>query len=173
MRSISLKDLPINPFQKISYSIDFLFGLGTSSVLPQNIDIEYSRKTGKIKNFSLNGKLIGTFRTDGGIALTVYGSELLIKHEKFIYNCIIPVEDAIPFISEGRSLFVKHVLECGYNVKTGSDVTVIDSKHNILAVGRSLLPFSYYQNIGNEFNRSLLKGVGVRVREGIKSRSTL
>ena len=162
----------IDPFQKISYHIDFLFGLGTSSALPLDIEIEYSRKTSKIKNFSSNGKLIGTFRTDGGIALTVYGSKLFIKHEKFLQNCVIPIDDVISFISEGRSLFAKHIIKCGQNVKAGSDVTVIDSKHDVIAVGRSLLSFSYFQNMGNEFDRSLLKGVGVRIREGIKSRST-
>lgn len=168
-----MKTLAIDPFQKISYHLDFLFGLGTSSALPQNVEIEYSRKTGKIKNFSSNGKLIGTFRTDGGIALTVYGSRLLIMHENFICNCIIPTDEVIPFISEGRSLFVKHVLKCGNNVKTGADVTVIDSNHNVLAVGRSLLSFSYYQNMDYGFNRSLLRGVAVRIREGIKSRIAL
>jgi conserved protein with predicted RNA binding PUA domain len=40
-------------------------------------------------------------------------------------------------------------------------------------VGRSLLPFSYYQDKIDEISaRSLLRGVGVKIREGIKSRST-
>jgi conserved protein with predicted RNA binding PUA domain len=168
-----LKKLLVDPFQKISAHINFLFGQEISSVLTRDIEIEYSRKTGRIKNFGSNGKLIGTFRTDGGIALTIYGAELFLHHENFIFNCIVPVDDAIPFVSEGRSLFVKHVLRCGINVKTGSDVAIIDSKQNILAVGRSLLPFSYYNNKRYEnSNRSLLRGVGVKIREGIKSRST-
>ncbi len=168
-----MKKLLVDPFQKISSHVNFLFGKDVSSVLSKNMEIEYSRKTGRIKNFGLNGKLIGTFRTDGGIALTIHGAGLFLKQENFISNCIIPVDDAVPFVSEGRSLFVKHVLKCGINVKTGSDVALIDSKHDILAVGRSLLPFSYYYNKSYEnFDRSLLRGVGVKIREGIKSRST-
>ncbi len=168
-----MKKLLVNPFQKISSHVNFLFGKEISSVLPKDIEIEYSRKTGRIKNFGLKGKLIGTFRTDGGIALTIYGAKLFLQHENFIPNCIIPFDDAVPFVSEGRSLFVKHVLKCGINVKTGSDVAIIDSKQSVLAIGRSLLPFSYYQNKNYEnSDRSLLRGVGVKIREGIKSRST-
>jgi uncharacterized protein with predicted RNA binding PUA domain len=163
----------IDPFQKISSHVNFLFGPGISSVLPLDIDVEYSKKTGRIKSFSSNRKLIGTFRTDGGIALTIYGAELFLKNENFLLNCIVPVEDAIPFVSEGRSLFVKHVYKCGINVKSGSEVAIINSKQNALAVGRSLFPFSYYHDKNCEStNRSLLRGVGVKIREGIKSRST-
>ena len=168
-----MKKLLVDPYLKISSHINFLFGKEISSVLPKDLEIEYSRKTGRIKNFGLNGNLIGTFRTDGGIALTIYGADLFLKNENFIFNCITPIDDAIPFVSEGRSLFVKHVLTCGTNVKTGSDVAIIDAKQNILAVGRSLLPFSYYQDKIDEISaRSLLRGVGVKIREGIKSRST-
>ena len=167
------KKLLIDPLQKISSHVDFLFGLGTSSVLPLvDIEVEYSKKTGRIKNFGLGGKLIGTFRTDGGVALTIYGAGLLLKHVDFLHNCIIPVDDAIPFVSEGRSLFVKHVYKCGTNVKTGSEVAITDSNHCILAVGRSLFPFSYYHDQNYENSRSQLRGVGVKIREGIKSRST-
>lgn len=155
--------------------MDFVFGKGISSTLPQDLDIEYSRKTGKIKSFSSNKTLIGTFRTDGGIALTIDGAKIFLQNKGFLSNCIFPIEDAIPFVSEGRSLFVKHVLRCGENVKSGSDVAVIDKDETVLAVGRSLLPFSYYSSnnsIINSPRSSVIRGIGVKIREGIKSRST-
>ena len=137
------------------------------------MEIEYSKKTGKIKNFGSNGRLIGTFRTDGGIALTIHGADLFLRNKSFTSNCIIPIDDAIPFVSEGRSLFVKHVYKCGNNVKNGSDVAITDPHDNrVLAVGRSLFPFSYYNTRLENPDRSLLRGVGVKIREGIKSRST-
>ncbi len=167
------KKLLIDPFQKISTHVDFLFGREISSILPKSMEIEYSKKTGKIKNFGSNGRLIGTFRTDGGIALTIHGADLFLKNKSFTSNCIIPVDDAIPFVSEGRSLFVKHVCKCGNNVKNGSDVAIVDPRDNrVLAVGRSLFPFSYYNTVLENPDRSLLRGVGVKIREGIKSRST-
>ena len=71
---------------------------------------------------------------------------------------------------------LKHVLKCGENVKCGSDVAVIDKNKSVLAVGRSLLSFSYYlrsiDDIADRNRGSLIRGIGVKVREGIKSRST-
>lgn len=171
-----MKKLFLDPYRKICSHVDFIFGRDISTILPKDLEIEYSRKTGKIKNFGMNGQLIGTFRTDGGIALTISGANLFLKKDGYLSNCIVPVEDAIPFVSEGRSLFVKHVFKCGENVKSGSDVAVIDKNESVLAVGRSLLPFSYYQksidDVADESRGSLIRGIGVKVREGIKSRST-
>jgi uncharacterized protein with predicted RNA binding PUA domain len=165
-----VRKLLLDPIKKISSHVDFLFGQGVSSVLPDNLDMEYSRKTGKIKNFRSDGKLIGTFRTDGGIAITIEGAKLFLRHPNFLYgNCIIPVDDAIPFVMEGRSLFSKHVYRCGSNIRCDSDVAVIDNNNNVLAVGRSLFPYSYY--LDHDSDKTLLKGVGVKIREGIKSRS--
>ena len=156
--------------------MDFLFGRDISSILPKDLDLEYSRKTGKIKSFSIDGKLIGTFRIDGGIALTIDGAKLFLKQEGYKSNCVLPIDDAIPFVSEGRSLFVKHVLKCGDNVKSGSDVAVIDKNQSVIAVGRSLLPFSYYlqslDDLTDNNMGSLIRGIGIKIREGIKSRST-
>ena len=167
---IIMKKLILHPFEKISFHIDFLFGRGISSLLPRDLCVEYSRKTGRIKNFSIDEKLIGTFRTDGGIALTIYGAQYFLKNTNFLSNCIIPIEDAIPFVMEGRSLFIRHVYKCGPNIKCGSDVVIIDNQNNVIAVGHSLFSYQYYSNLG--YDRSFLRGVGVKIREGIKSRST-
>lgn len=167
-----MKKIFVDPYLKIISHVNFIFGKEVGSVLPKDLEIEHSRKTGRIKNFGLGGNLIGTFRTDGGIALTIYGAKLLLNGSNFIFNCIIPYDDAIPFVSEGRSLFVKHVLQCGKNVKTGSDVAIIDKEHNVLAVGHSLLPFSFYDIQTHDIDRSFMRGVGVKIREGLKSRST-
>ncbi len=163
----------LDPYKKISSHVGFIFGYEIGSVLPPDIEIEYSKKTGKIKSFSLDEKLLGTFRTDGGIALTINGAKLFLRHKNFLSNCIIPVDEVIPFVSEGRSLFIKHVFSCGQNVKNGSDVAIIDKQENVIAVGRSLVPFSYYNdNYYLSSNRTVIRGVGVKIREGIKSRST-
>lgn len=168
----------VDPIERIHSCVDFIFGRGVSEVLPTDLELEYSRRTGKAKNFSLNKNLIGTFRSDGGIALTVYGANLFLKNSVYANNCIVPVEDAIPFVSEGRSLFVKHVFTCGSNVKCGSDVAIIDKNQSVLAVGRALLPASYYLQVGREHlgdartDLSGVRGLAVRVREGIKSRTS-
>jgi uncharacterized protein with predicted RNA binding PUA domain len=152
----------LNPNEKISYHIDALFGKGVSYVLPNELSFTYSRKSGRIKSFGINDQLAGTLRSDGGIALTIFGASILLKSSNFKQNCIIPNNDAIPFVSEGRSVFCKHVEWFGSNINIGSEVVVIDKKGEVVAVGKSVLSQSQlHGRIGD---------VAVRVREGIKSR---
>ena len=98
-----------------------------------------------------------TLRTDGGLALTIFGATEFLGTERFRQNCIIPTEQALPFVRQGRSLFCKHVEWCGSNVKVGSDVAIIDKNDRIVAIGRSLF--------GSKRMKKYHKGV----REGIKS----
>lgn len=161
-----MKPLPLNPINKISYHIDSLFGNGVSSALPlDEIQLEYSKKTGRIKNFRVHNQLVGTLRTNGALALTVFGAQELSKIPYFRENCVIPSQDALPFVSEGRSLFCKHVQWCGSNIKPGSDVAVLesyDSNNKIVATGVALF--------GNTLMYRYERGVAVRIRQGIKSR---
>jgi uncharacterized protein with predicted RNA binding PUA domain len=158
-----LNPLPVDPKDKVARHVDAVFGTGISGVLPADLQFEFSRKTGRIKNFSQNGSLLATLRTDGGLALTVEGARFFAKNSKeFRENCIIPVRDAVPFVSEGRSLFCRHVEWCGSNVRVGSDVAVLDGS-NVIAVGIAVLPASLMSRFA--------KGVAVKVREGIKSRA--
>lgn len=161
-----LKPLPLNPIIKISNQIDSLFGNEVSTALPlEEIQFEYSKRTGRIKNFSVRNQLIATLRTDGGLALTVFGAQELSKSKQFKKNCVIPVQEALPFVSAGRSLFCKHVQWCGSNVKPGSDVAVLDSYiNNVKVVATGIALF------GNAVMARYDKGVAVRIREGIKSR---
>lgn len=152
----------LNPNEKISYHIDALFGKGVSNVLPKELSFIYSRKTGRIKSFGINDQLVGTLRSDGGIALTIFGASILLNSSNFKQNCIIPNHDALPFVSEGRSLFCKHVEWFGSNINIGSEVVVIDKKGEVVAVGKSVV--SQSQLHGG------IADVAVKVREGIKSR---
>ena len=157
-----MNPLPINPVQKISCHLDALFGQGISRILPSDLKLEYSRRTGRIKNFKIEGGLAGTLRTDGGIALTIFGSQYIFdRSDAFLENCIFPVKDAIPFVSEGRSLFCRHVEHCGSNVRVGSDVAIVDGR-KVVAVGVSLL--------ATPLIKQYSRGVAVKVREGLRGR---
>ena len=160
---IDMNPIPFNPKEKVLYHIDAIFGFGISGVLSEDLQFEYSRKTGRIKYVYIGKRLFATMRTDGGLALTIFGATELLKNKQFKENCVIPGEEAVPFVSEGRSLFCKHVEWCGSNVKVGSDVVIIDKKDIVIATGRSL-----FGSIAMRYHQ---KGVAVKVREGIKSRS--
>jgi uncharacterized protein with predicted RNA binding PUA domain len=153
----------LNPNEKICYHIDALFGKGVSNVLPKQLSFAYSRKTGRIKSFGTKDRLVGTLRSDGGIALTIFGASILLNSSNFKQNCVIPIHDALPFVMEGRSLFCKHVEWFGSNINIGSEVVVIDKNDDVIAVGKSVVSQSQL--------RGRIGDVAVRVREGIKSRA--
>jgi conserved protein with predicted RNA binding PUA domain len=158
-----LNPLPIDSREKVCRHVDALFGAGVSDALPSDIQFEFSRRTGRTKNFSIGGILAGTLRTDGGIALTIAGAQHFLDNSRqFRENCIAPVQDAVPFVSEGRSLFCRHVEWCGSNVKVGSDVAVVDGD-KVIAVGVAILP----AGLMKQYSR----GVAVKIREGIKGRT--
>ncbi len=159
-----MNPLPGDPFTKVSRHVDAIFGSGVSDSLPDNIGFEFSRRTGRIKNFSVDGRLLATLRTDGGLALTIAGARYFVRNSnQFRQNCVVPVEEAVPFVREGRSLFCRHVQWCGQNVSAGSDVAVLDDE-GVIAVGIAVLGSS----LMNKYSR----GVAVKVREGIKGRAT-
>ena len=143
--------------------MDALFGSGVAQALPAKLDLEFSRRTGRIKNFGIGGQLAATLRTDGGLALTVFGAQYLFDNSSaFAENSVSPVEEAIPFVSEGRSLFCKHVNACGSNIKVGSDVAIVGSS-KVIAVGVSLLDAVLMKQYS--------RGVAVKVREGLAARA--
>jgi len=158
-----LNPLPIDAREKVCRQIDALFAAGVSDSIPSDVQFEFSRRTGRIKNFSIESRLAGTLRTDGGIALTIAGAQhFLNSSRQFRENCVVPVNDAVPFVSEGRSLFCKHVEWCGSNVHVGSDVAVIDDDR-VIAVGAAILP--------SRLMKQYSRGVAVKIREGIKGRT--
>ena len=72
---------------KLKHTLDALFGNGVSKYLPKNIEIVFSRKTGRIKTVSEKGKLLCTLRIDGGLAISPYFAQILLKSKKFKENC--------------------------------------------------------------------------------------
>jgi uncharacterized protein with predicted RNA binding PUA domain len=143
-------------------TIDYLFGEGISQIIPlDKLNFTFSKRTGKIKSVLLDDKLIATFRPDGGIALTIHGAELLLKHPKFIENCIIVKDEAKDFIAMGKSVFVKYVMKCGDRIRPKSEVVVLDNKGNVIAIGKALL--------SAKMMKYFKSGVAVKVRKGIKT----
>ena len=148
--------------QKLENSLDALFGNGVSKYLPKDIEITFSRKTGRIRTVSHKGKLLCTLRIDGGLAISTHFAQILLKSKSFKENCIHINQDAAPFVMEGRSVFCKHVTKCGKNVQISGDTPVL-FKNKVIAVGRAVLSCEMI----SDFNR----GVAVKVRDSLKSRN--
>lgn len=149
----------LNPRRKLAYTIDLLFGKDSSLALPlDRLEFTFSKRTGKVKHVMLDGVLLCTFRSDGGIALTVDGARILAKSDSFKEHCIAVSNDAARYVAEGRSVFCKHVLWHGSRIDVGSEVAVLNEAGDIIAVGRAMVPSSLLKHLKH--------GVAVKVREG-------
>ncbi len=151
----------MDPVLKLEHSLDALFGQGVSKHLPKNIDMIFSRKTGRIRTVSHKGNLLCTLRIDGGLAISTYFAQILLKSKSFKENCVEVNKDAAPFVMEGRSVFCKHVVKCGKNVQISGDTPIL-FKNKVIAVGKAVLSYDMI----TDFNR----GVAVKVRDSLKSR---
>ena len=145
---------------KLQHTIDALFGSGSSRHLPKDLDITFSKKNGRIRSVYHNGKLLCTLRIDGGLALSPYFAQMLLKSKKFKENCLEINSDSKPFVEEGRSVFCKHVVWCGKNVMISSDTPVL-FKGKVIAVGRAVLP--------SKMILEQKRGVAVKIRDSLKS----
>ncbi|MDE1727959.1 PUA domain-containing protein [Candidatus Nitrosotalea okcheonensis] len=150
----------MNSVLKIKYTLDALFGQGVSKYLPKDVIINYSKKTGRIKHVYQNDILLCTLRTDGGLAITPFFAQILLKSKKFKENCLEVDDESKAFVQEGSSVFCKHVTWCGKNIMIGGDVSVLhDGK--VIAVGKAVL--------STRMIKSFKKGVAVKIRDSLKS----
>ena len=146
---------------KLQHSLDALFGNGVSKYLPKDVEITFSRKTGRMRTVSHKGKLLCTLRIDGGLAISPYFAQILLKSKAFKENCLEINEDAAPFVMEGRSVFCKHVVWCGKKVRISADTPVL-FENKVIAVGKAVLSCEMIL----DFDR----GVAIKVRDSLKSR---
>ena len=145
---------------KLQHTLDALFGNGVSKNLPKNIEMTFSRKNGRIRTVYHKGKLLCTLRIDGGLAISPYFAQILLKSKAFKENCIEINKDAAPFVMEGRSVFCKHVVWCGKKVRISADTPVL-FKNKVIAVGKAVLSCEMIL----DFDR----GVAIKVRDSLKS----
>ncbi len=148
-------------FVKLQHSLDALFGTGSSKYLPKDIDIILSRKTGRIRTVSHKGKLLCTLRINGSLAISIDFAQTLLQSKTFRENCIEINNDAAPFVMEGRSVFCKHVVWCGKNVRVAADTPIL-FENRVIAVGRAIL--------SSEMISDFKRGVAIKVRDSLKSR---
>ena len=148
-------------FVKLQQSLDALFGPGSSKYLPKDIDVILSRKTGRIRTVSHKGNILCTLRINGSLAISIDFAQTLLQSKTFRENCIEINKDAAPFVMEGRSVFCKHVVWCGKNVRIAADTPIL-FENKIIAVGKAVLS----SEMISDFNR----GVAIKVRDSLKSR---
>ncbi|MHA1772121.1 MAG: tRNA guanosine(15) transglycosylase TgtA [Candidatus Thorarchaeota archaeon] len=131
------------------------------SLLPEDIRIEVSKGTGKIRYVKQGEEVLFTMvPTTGLLAPTVAGGVLLEKMEIPTRYRVKMHSDAVEFIRAGKSALAKFVIEADPELRSGEEVLVQDPDGDLIAVGRAVLN-------GPEMLR-FQRGVAVNIRHSKK-----
>ena len=152
-----MKDLDIGLFDKLDSSeeirykkddikkvkaiADYQFGVGAGDALfTGNINIEKSKKTGKIRHIYDGKVLIVNMRaSDSYLILSKEGAKRLHNTMPYPQNRVVVNKDSEPFALDGKSVFCKFVVECDENIRAKDEVLIINEEDRLLAYGKALL----------------------------------
>lgn len=151
----------LTALRKIRSTADYQFGKGVGAKLfPDDVEVSYSKRTGRIRHIRLGGRLLATLRPrDGLFSLTVAGAKRLWETVQSKRLWVKVQDDVAPFIAKGKSVFAKHVVAADGEIRPREEVVVVNEKNMVVAVGRALLS-------GGEMT-AFKRGVAVRVRRGV------
>jgi uncharacterized protein with predicted RNA binding PUA domain len=151
-----------NNLTKVRSIADYQFGRGVGAQLfPDNIEIQYSPRTGRIRYINLNGQRLATLRpTDGLLSLSLKAAQFLASETPFA-KCFVTVQnDVSKYIAKGGDVFAVHVVKVDDEIGAKDEVIAIDEHGQVLAVGRATL--------SSQEMKSFKIGVAVKTRHGAK-----
>jgi len=148
--------------KKIKAIADYQFGIGTGEALFKgNINIEKSKKTGKIRHIYDGKTLIVNMRaSDSYLILSKEGAKRLHDATEYPKNRVVVNKDSEPFALDGKSVFSKFVVECDGNIRTRDEVLIVNEEDKLLAYGKSLLSAAEINNFE--------VGQAIKTRKGMK-----
>ncbi|MDK2825797.1 MAG: hypothetical protein PWQ63_77 [Methanolobus sp.] len=119
---------------------DIQFGKGCGEILfPDGVTFLLSR-TKRVRQVQFNGKHMATVRAkDGMLTLSIDGAVALHQGLKKPASRVVICDDAVPFVSKGKTAFAKHVVAVDPELRAGDEVILVDEKDEILATGQLLL----------------------------------
>lgn len=155
----------MDDLQKIRNIADYQFGKDVGKHLfSSDVRIVHSKRTKKIRHIYLGNELLATLRpTTGLFVLTVAGAKRMVQKVRPLRLWVKVQEDVESFIAKGRTVFAKHVVDADSKIRPMEEVTVVNSRNEVLAVGRALL--------SGEEMMAFRRGAAVRVRRGITEKS--
>jgi uncharacterized protein with predicted RNA binding PUA domain len=151
-----------DPKTRVRSVADYQFGKGVGKKLfPDNIEIQLSPRTGRIRYINLSGERLATLRpTDGLLSLSVKAAQFIAEHIPDA-KCFVTVKnDVAQYITRGGDVFAVHVVKVDEEIGAKDEVIAIDEAGKVLAVGRTLLSSAEIKAFKN--------GVAVKVRHGSK-----
>jgi uncharacterized protein with predicted RNA binding PUA domain len=145
---------------KIRSIADYQFGKGVGAKLfPENVEIVYSKATGRIRYVNLKGKRLATLRpTDGLLSLSIHAAVAVAENAGFAHCFVAVRNDVAKFVADGGDVFAAHVVRADDAIRAKDEVIVVDEDNHVLAVGRALL--------SSVEMKAFKTGVAVKVRHG-------
>lgn len=139
-----LPEALISDFDRLKKVADYQFGQGSGEALfgnnPDKIQIEKSRKTGKIRHvYENNINIVNMRANDGFLILSDLGAKRLHRHLDYPKSRIVVSEDSEPYAIKGKSVFNKFVLDCDEMIRRNDEVLIVNKDDKLLACGKSLL----------------------------------
>ncbi|MFX1474688.1 MAG: PUA domain-containing protein [Promethearchaeota archaeon] len=153
----------VNPLLKIRGVANYQFGgdIG-ESLFPDECKIQFSRRTGRIRYISIKEKLLAVIRArDGRIVLTFWGAQRLHQATQPPRHRVMIRNEISPFITKGRSVFAKHVIQVDPQLRARDEALIVDQDDKLLAVGKTYLC--------PQEMLDLTRGTAVRIRHTRKS----
>ena len=151
-----------NNLAKVRSIADYQFGKGVGAQLfPDNIEIQYSPRTGRIRYINLDGERLATLRpTDGVLSLSLKAAQIMADKTPFA-KCFVTVQNEVSkYIAAGGDVFAVHVVKVDTEVGAKDEVIALDEDGQVLAVGRTVR--------SSDEMKAFKTGVAVKVRHGTK-----
>nr|WP_048902232.1 PUA domain-containing protein [Methanohalophilus mahii] len=141
---------------------DYQFGKGCGNILfSGDITFKLSR-TKRIRQIFSEEKRMATVRArDGMFTLSIEGASRIHSHLPAPGYRVMMCDDAIPFVSKGKTAFAKHVENIDSDLRAGDEVLLVDKHDNLIATGQLLL--------APEEVLAMQNGPAVDVRVGVNS----
>jgi conserved protein with predicted RNA binding PUA domain len=149
-----------NALSRVRSVADYQFGVGVGARLfPDNIEIQLSPRTGRIRYINLDGERLATLRpTDGLLSLSIKAAKFMAENTP-LAKCFVTVQtDVSKYIAKGGDVFALHVVKVDDEVGAKDEVIAVDEEGHVLAVGRAMLSSGEM--------RAFKTGVAVKVRHG-------
>ncbi|MBS7607006.1 MAG: PUA domain-containing protein [Candidatus Bathyarchaeia archaeon] len=146
--------------EKIRKIADYQFGKGIGEALfPDNVEVVFSRRTGRIKYVYLDGELLAALNPLTGLfTLTLKGARRVFEAMEPKRLWVKVSDEAASFVEEGSDVFAKYVVDADPEIRPGEEVIIINNNGEVIAVGKSVLS-------GMEM-KFFSRGVAVKVRRG-------
>ena len=147
----------IRDIDRIRAMMDYQFVPGAGDLIPKKARIKKSRKTGRMRWVYEGDELIASLRASDNWIIPK--TKLIKGLHELIPNPLLRVvidDEAKPFVSEGKSVFCKFVLEIDDNLRCMDEVLVVDVNDELIRGGTL--------HLSPREVRDFSKGMAVRVR---------